>query len=362
MNKNHATVAPAVYKIKTASGSGTGFFLRDYDLVVTNHHVIAGNQKVALEDMQQDHFLAHVVFTNPDIDLALLKVEGGLPDTVPHLQTAQGAELTAGDKVHVLGFPFGMPFTVTEGIVSSPRQLMDGKYYIQTDAAVNPGNSGGPVLNANAEVVGVTTAKFTNADNVGFAIPLAVLEEALGAMELNPEHQYSVQCHSCQTLLFEATDYCPNCGTNIDANLFEEAELTHFARFVESALSDLNMDPALARAGYDYWVFHQGSSQIRIFVYQQNYLYATSPLNRLPKTKLKELYTYLLSDPVSPYSLAINDSQIYLSYRVHISEIFTEYADTIKANLTGLALKADEMDNFFVDEFAAEMTNYSKDV
>lgn len=362
MNNNHASVSPAVYKIKTASGSGTGFYLQDYDLVVTNHHVIAGNQKVALEDMQQDHFLANVVFTNPDVDLALLKVQGGLSDAVPHLQLSDGTQLIAGDKVHVLGFPFGMPFTVTEGIVSSPRQLMDGKYYIQTDAAVNPGNSGGPVLNTSAEVVGVTTAKFTNADNVGFAIPLEALLEALAAMELNPDFKYSVQCHSCQTLLFEAIDYCPNCGTNIDPNLFEEAELTHFARFVESALSDLDMDPALARAGYDYWVFHQGSSQIRIFVYQQNYLYATSPLNRLPKNKLKKLYTYLLSDPVSPYSLAINDSQIYLSYRVHISEIFTDYADEIKANLTGLALKADEMDNFFVDEFAAEMTNYSKEV
>ncbi|MEL6652301.1 MAG: trypsin-like peptidase domain-containing protein [Bacteroidota bacterium] len=362
MNKNHATVSPAVFKIKTASGSGTGFYLHEYQLVVTNHHVIAGNRKVALEDMQQDHYLAHVVFTNPDIDIALLKVEGGLPDSVPEMQLAADASLTAGDSVHVLGFPFGMPFTVTQGIVSSPRQLMDGRYFIQTDAAVNPGNSGGPVLNAAAEVVGVTTAKFTNADNVGFAIPLETLLEALGSMEDNPEQRYALQCHSCQTLLFQPTDYCPNCGTNIDATLFEETELTHFARFVESALSELGMDPALARAGYDYWVFHQGSSQIRVFVFQQNYLYATSPLNRLPKANLEKLYSYLLSDPVPPYSLAINDSQIYLSYRVHVSEIFTEHAEEIKANLTGMALKADEMDNFFIDEFGAEMTNYSKEV
>lgn len=361
MNKHHLTAAPAVLKINTSSGSGTGFYLKGRDLVVTNHHVIAGNKKVSLEDMQQDRYLGRVVFTNPDVDIALLKVEG-LPADIPVMELAAQPLLSPGDKVHVLGYPFGMPFTVTEGIVSASRQLMDGKYYIQTDAAVNPGNSGGPVLDQHGEVVGVTTAKFTNADNVGFAIPMAVLHETLGAMELNPEERYAVQCHSCQTLLFERTDFCPNCGTNIDDQLFEETELTPFARFVEEALRDLGMEPALARAGYDYWVFHQGSSQIRIFVFQQNYLYATSPLNRMPREDLENLYRYLLSDPVSPYSLGIHDSQIYLSYRVHISEIFSPHAIEIKKNLTQMALKADEMDNFFVENFSAEMTNYSKEV
>lgn len=361
MNKHHLTVAPSVLKINTSSGSGTGFFLKEKQLLVTNHHVIAGNKKVSIEDQQQDRYLGHVVFTNPDVDLALLRVEG-LPADIPSMTLASASPIHAGDKVHVLGFPFGMPFTVTEGIVSAARQLMDGKYYIQTDAAVNPGNSGGPVLNQNGEVVGVTTAKFTNADNVGFAIPLMALEEAIGAMDHNSEGRYAVQCHSCQTLLFERTDFCPNCGTNINEQLFEETELTPFARFVEEALRDLGMEPALARAGYDYWVFHQGSSQIRIFVFQQNYLYATSPLNRLPRTNLEQLYRYLLSDPVSPYSMGIHDSQIYLSYRVHISEIFSPHAVEIKQNLTQLALKADEMDNFFVEQFEAEMTNYSKDV
>lgn len=358
MTDIHTTLASAVFKINTSSGSGTGFYLKSRGIVVTNYHVIAGNKEVALEDQQKNRFLAKVIQVNPDADLAFLEPEQEF-DT-PELDIDSGADLASGHKVYVLGFPFGLPYTITEGIVSNVRQLMDGKHYIQTDAAVNPGNSGGPVVNANGAVVGVTTAKFTNADNVGFAIPLEVLVLELGSLEQNPERKYTVKCKSCKHLLFEKTEYCPNCGSNIDESLFDEAELSKFARFVEEALEGLGMNPVLARTGYDFWVFHQGSSQIRIFVFNQNYLYATSPLNSLPNQNLEGLYTYILSNPVDPYSLGIHENHIYISYRVHITEVFSKHAEDIKKNLTNLALKADEMDNFFVEEFGCEMTNYSK--
>ena len=360
MSDIHSRLADAVFKINTSSGSGTGFYLKNQGILVTNYHVIEGNHQVAIENQTKDRFLAKVIFVNPDDDLAFLLPEQEF-DT-PILDLENGADLTSGNKVYVLGYPFGLPYTITEGIVSNVRQLMEGRHYIQTDAAVNPGNSGGPVVNQNGALVGVTTAKFTNADNVGFAIPLEILQRELSALSENPHKRFSLRCHSCKTLLFEKTEYCPNCGTNIDDKIFDQAEVSQFASFVEGALSDLDMNPVLARTGFDYWVFHQGSSQIRVFVYNQNYLYATSPLNNLPTQNLENLYNYLLSDPVAPYSLGIHDNQIYLSYRVHISEVFSSRADEIKHNLTHLALKADEMDNFFVDEFGCEMTNFSKEV
>ncbi|MEZ4771549.1 MAG: trypsin-like peptidase domain-containing protein [Bacteroidia bacterium] len=358
MTDLHTTLAKAVFKINTSSGSGTGFYLKEKGIMVTNYHVVAGNKAVAIEDQQQNRYLADVVFVNPEADLAFLVPEVALDS--PELDIVSGTDLTSGSKVFVLGFPFGLPYTITEGIVSNVRQLMEGRHYIQTDAAVNPGNSGGPVVNANGAIVGVTTAKFANADNVGFAIPLEVLQQELTSLEQNPERVFSVKCQSCKTLIFQKTEYCPNCGANIDDTLFDETELTQFAKFVEGSLSGLNMNPILARAGYDFWVFHQGSSLIRIFVFNQNYLYATSPLNSLSGNNLEALYTYLLSDPVQPYSLAIYENHIYISYRVHITEIFSSRAEEIKYNLTHMALKADEMDNFFVEKFGCEMTNYSK--
>jgi len=266
------------------------------------------------------------------------------------------------DKVWVVGFPFGMPYTETEGIVSNSDQLMEGRRFIQIDAAVNPGNSGGPVVDQEGHLIGVTTAKFTNADNMGFAIPGRVVLEELTSLKSNTDFKYAIKCNSCKNLVYDKTDYCPTCGATIDENLFDEKGLDGFAQFVEDALTSLDMNPVLARTGFDYWQFHQGSSQIRIFVYNRNYLYATSPLNLLPSKNLDTLYEYLLSNPVPPYYLGVYNNQIYLSYRIHISDIYSNKKEEIQNNLTHLPLKADDMDDYFVNEFGCEKTTFAKDV
>ena len=180
---NHEELKHAVHKINTASGSGTGFYLKKQNIFVTNYHVVEGNKKVSIENQAKDRYLGHVVYVNPDADVAFLHSASYVPPTEIPFQQVQ--EVHSRDKVYVLGFPFGMPYTITEGIVSNENQLMDGKNYIQTDAAVNPGNSGGPVVNEAGMLVGITTAKFTEADNVGFAIPGKVVKEELDTYALN---------------------------------------------------------------------------------------------------------------------------------------------------------------------------------
>lgn len=107
-----------------------------------------------------------------------------------------------------------MPFTATEGTVSSPKQLMDDSYYIQTDAAVNPGNSGGPMFNQNGEVVAITTSKLTNADNMGFGIPIASLCTLLEQISELDRNNFNIQCNSCEEFISEEDEYCPSCGRN----------------------------------------------------------------------------------------------------------------------------------------------------
>ena len=135
----------AVYKVNHAGGSGSCFYLKNKDLFVTNFHVVDGFREVALQDNDKNRFYARVVLVNPAKDIALLKADGDF-STLPEINLSVLDTVSIGQKINVAGYPFGMPFTVTEGTVSSPRQLINDSYYIQTDAAVNPGNSGGPMF------------------------------------------------------------------------------------------------------------------------------------------------------------------------------------------------------------------------
>ena len=253
-----------------------------------------------------------------------------------------------------------MPFTVTEGIISSVNQPMSGRHYIQTDAAVNPGNSGGPMLDTSGSLIAVTTSKFTDADNVGFGIPFNDLIKELNDYTFS-DVVYRVKCNSCDTFIEKESKFCENCGKGIESSVFEEFEKSYVADFVEEALSALKLDPVLYRAGRDFWEFHQGSALVRIFIASEDYLYTTSPLNILPKQNLKELLTYINSNHVPPYHLAIYDNKIYISYRIHLSDIYVkEYKEEIQKNIKNMALKADELDDFFQNTFACEKSMESK--
>ncbi len=352
-------IQKSVYKIITASGTGSGFTVAGHDHIITNYHVVKGEKVVAVEDHKKDRHVAYVVMANPDVDLAILHIDG-FKNTENQIKLDENIVINNTQKVYINGYPFGMPYTITEGIVSSTSQPMGNRHYIQTDAAVNPGNSGGPMLNEAGVLVGVTTSKFTDADNVGFGIKHLDLIKEISDFNYI-DNTFRVKCNSCDTYTEKETEFCTNCGNDMDISYFEEFEKSHFANFVENALTELGMNPVLGRAGRDFWEFHQGSALIRIFVFKRDYLIATSPMNRLPKQNLQELMQYLLQDNVSPYYLGIHDNKIFLSYRTHLSDIFTDYADGIKENIKNLALKADDLDNFFMDEYGCEMSIEAKD-
>ena len=348
----------SVYRINTANGSGTGFYSLQDNIIITNYHVVAGNLTVSVEGQDKNRYLAKVIYVNQGKDIAFLRSES-LPKPTKTVLTKHTTEISSRDKVIVLGYPFGMPFTVTEGIVSNPKQVINGSNFIQTDAAINPGNSGGPVINEKGEMVGIVTSKFTEADNMGFAIPMETLREELEIVnELT--NNLIIGCHSCYGLIEEKTSYCPNCGNDIDEQLFEENPLSDLSLKVEEAITKLNIDPVLARSGRERWYFHQGSAEIRMFVYDNNYLFATSPLNNLPRKNLAEVYEYILTTDLGKHRLSISGNQIFLSYRIHISDLYSDYKDEILEDIAQLAIKADDLDDLFVNDFGAKMTHYSK--
>lgn len=351
-------ITNCVFKINTSTGSGTGFYLKKHNLLITNYHVVTGTRSVAIEKQDKSLLVGDVVFINPLSDLAFVIPRKKLETEDLYLQTR--GIINAMDKVSVLGFPYGMPFTITEGIISSTEQYLDGKRYLQTDSPINAGNSGGPLVNERGEVVGVVTAKFYDADNMGFAIPVEFLQEELDNYLANPTTAFSVNCPECNQPIYEKSDYCPNCGASINSEvLFAEEKKSPLAEFVEQVFEKLGIDPILARKGTDFWEFHQGSALVRYFVYRSNYLFATSPIVKIPKVNLSSLYRYLLSNPVKPYHLGLYDNNVYLSYRIHMSDIKSNPTEVLK-QLENLAKTADDMDNFLVETYKCEWTEFSK--
>lgn len=357
---DHNILSKVVFKVSTSQGSGSCFYLKDENIFVSNFHVVDGNHEVAIEDVDKNRFLAKVVMVNPEVDVAFLRTEQKF-EALPSLSIQQNLEVNNGERIYVAGFPFGMPFTVTDGVVSAANQFMDGRYYLQTDAAVNPGNSGGPMFNAKGEVVAITTSKFTQADNMGFGIPVKQLLEELKSLKDIQNEDFTVKCNSCATLIHVQTEYCSNCGNTIDKKLFDKIELTDLADFCEKAIGDIGINPILARAGYEFWEFYKGSSLIRIFIYNHDYLYITSPINGLPKQNLEPLFRYLLSAPIEPFKLGIYNNTIFLSYRTAVADIFSEEGAThINQYINQVATKADELDHYLAEEFDCPLSEYAK--
>ena len=172
-------IAPS--RVETDLGSGV--LLGPDGVIVTNHHVVAQADeiRVALRDGRVAR--AEVVGTDPDTDLAVLKVT---LNTLPSIETASVETLSVGDVVLAIGNPFGVGQTVTMGIVSAKSRSRLGintfEDFIQTDAAINPGNSGGALITPSGHLVGINTAIVSHSggsEGIGFAIPMHVVRHVM---------------------------------------------------------------------------------------------------------------------------------------------------------------------------------------
>lgn len=167
---------------------GSGFIFDREGLILTNNHVVENAEKIVVRLSDEREFEAKVVGRDPKTDIAVIKInaEGELPVAL----LGDSRRLDVGEWVLAIGNPFGLEHSVTAGIVSAKgRRIGAGPYdnFIQTDASVNPGNSGGPLINIRGKVVGITTAIFSRAGGnigIGFAIPINLVKELLPQLKL----------------------------------------------------------------------------------------------------------------------------------------------------------------------------------
>ena len=177
------------YRVAHSLGSGMIIDPRGY--ILSNYHVIERASKIRVTLSDDTTYDATFIAGDERSDLALLKIEADKP--LASVNFAEGDDLMLGETVIVLGSPFGLAQTVTVGVLSSKNR--EARYggqvlyrdILQTDAAVNPGSSGGPLLNIDGEVIGINVAIYRQAQNIGFAVPVTRAEPLL-ARWMSPKH------------------------------------------------------------------------------------------------------------------------------------------------------------------------------
>lgn len=175
----------SVVTIRTNSGQGTGFIISEEGYIVTNAHVLADDigrlaSGIRAITYEQETISATFIGYDAILDISLLKIPGDYDS----LKLADSDDVQIGEKVIAIGNPLGLQFSVSEGIVSAvDRMGINGiTAYLQTDAALNPGNSGGPLINKQGKVIGINNFKVSGGENLGFALESNYIEEAVNAI------------------------------------------------------------------------------------------------------------------------------------------------------------------------------------
>ena len=347
----------AIIQIATRNGTGTGFYVKEFDLIITNDHVVDDNAEVTIAGKTFEKTLSRVWYSDRKHDLAFLEAPKDVD--LAEIKLGRYEEMKDGDAVIAIGHPYGLNYTATQGVISKVDRIRDGLKFIQIDAAINPGNSGGPLVNNNGEVIGVNSFIIRGGDNLGFALPVNYLREAL-QLYLPIKGKPSTRCFSCGYLVtaanIDSKKYCPSCGTEVKLpeQPEKETEAVGVAKTIEDILKELGKEVKLAREGVNQWSVKEGSAKIRITYNPENYFIAGDAyLCQMPPdpAKIKALYEFLLKENFRMKGLVLScvKQNIVLSCIIYDLDITKEGGI---ASFRNLFQKADNYDDLLKSEYA----------
>lgn len=337
------------------SVGGTGFFLTKHQLIVTNEHLVHDNQEVIVESESIPRQMAKVVYCDAYYDLALLQMEK--PVELPELRFHEADDPKPGVEVLAMGHPFGLRFSSTMGNLSHNQRAQDDFYYYQHDAALNPGNSGGPLIDQDGNLIGINVFEIEEGHALGFALPAKFAQETVKEYLKEGRGEVAARCASCRSVIRASqkkTAYCPSCGAHLrlpsEADVYEPIGTPYT---IEQLLIELGHNVKLTRRGLNTWEIQEGSAHISIMYHEDTGLVTgDAHLCRLPKENVGELYAFLLQQNYQDDGLtfSVKGRDIILSILIYDRYLEVE---TSKKRFQHLFERADYYDNVLVEEFGA---------
>lgn len=354
-------IARSVVGVGDGLGGGTGWVALDNGLCVTNFHVVRYASRVELSASDGRRCTGRVVYAAPRHDLAFVVPEQRLG--LPPLGLGNSDALVAGQPSYAVGHPLGFEFTVTRGIVSAPRREIEGIKYIQTDAALNPGNSGGPLLDDAGHVIGVNTWISRTGQNLGFAIPVSSFQHVLqwfahmddaSMRGMSPVYR----CVGCDAEFHPSNERCIRCGRTVphsgSHSLAQSVAVAEVERVVNRLLGRLGITPNQAWAMAGMWrlvrpwgeVWIRGSEDLTC-------LEVVARVASLPRVDHEALFRFLLTVNDSSHEVtrtAVGDC-IMLLFREPIAFLNEE---TVSDSIRKLLDQAQRLHGRLVEGFGAE--------
>ena len=343
-----------IVQIATPYSRGTGFYLPQYDLIVTNEHVVRDNREVVIDGLTFGKQLSPIIYLDALFDLAFIKT----PEVknIPDFCLLKDI-LTAGTEVWSLGQPFGSKFMYSKGIINNVVKENEDLEFIYHTALLNPGNSGGVLINNKGEIIGVNTFLIADGKFTGFALPVHFLLETIEEFR-KKEGEVAARCASCKAILFEKNiqkQKCPHCHQKVVlATQIKPYAPSGVAKTIEDMLSLAGYQVELSRRGPGNWEIQQGSAHIHISYYDKTGLIiGDAYLCSLPAQNPKPLYEFLLKQnyEIEGLTFSIKEQDIVLSLLIYDRYL---NIDTGKKLFKHLFEMADYYDNILVEEYGAQ--------
>jgi serine protease Do len=356
MQKKFDQFQDIVLQISTPYSTGTGVYLGEYELIVTNEHVVKGFKEVVVDGKKIDKQLLNVLMLDAKLDLAI--IQAPINHSLPTIRLDYESMVNEGDKIAAVGHPFDLNLTTTQGIVSSLAFEDRDISYIQHDAALNPGNSGGPLVSEQGLIIGLNTYIYSKGQSIGFSLPASYIYQVISAF-VEAGKVPCVKCTSCQKLAFETQDphnnYCQKCGAAVtfisQIPAYEPHGISHT---VEVLINSLGFDVALARKGPFNWQLDKGSASVQVSYYEKSgLLVGDVVICTLPDEQIVEVYSYLLTQNffLEGLTLAVKGNDVIVSMLVYDQYLKMSSLTKLFKNLIE---KGDEMDNYIVETFGGK--------